>query len=93
MTHHVRAPTFPAGERGGHIEHILTAQLFFFLRDIGHRHQHHDPNTDTVVDLWKDNPNDPFDWNQSVPFPPILNAHGKGGFLDTRKALCFRREN
>lgn len=35
-----------------HVEHILAAQLFFFLKDIGHRHQHHDARTDTIVDLY-----------------------------------------
>lgn len=29
----------------------LCSQLFFFLRDISHRHQHHDYTTDTVIDL------------------------------------------
>ncbi len=43
MTHHANAPTFPGGQSGQHIEHILTAP-------------------DTIVDLWEDNPSDPFDW-------------------------------
>jgi uncharacterized membrane protein len=42
-----------------HIAHIISAQLFFFLKDLGHRHQHHDPRTDTITDLWRvDNDND-----------------------------------
>lgn len=38
---------------------LLSAQFFYFLRDIGHRHQHHDPSSDTLVELYplsKDNP-------------------------------------
>jgi hypothetical protein len=63
MTVNMNAPRIPSTQpRRDHIRHILAAQIFFFLRDIGHRHQHHDPNTDTIVDLWPDNPNDPFEW-------------------------------
>lgn len=43
-------PKLPAHRK--HVEHILAAQLFFFLKDIGHRHQHHDSRTDTIVDLY-----------------------------------------
>lgn len=35
------APALPTVEPSrSHITHILTSQIFFFLRDIGHRHQH-----------------------------------------------------
>ena len=30
----------------------LSAQIFYFLKDIGHHHQHHDRHTDTVTDLY-----------------------------------------
>lgn len=30
------------------------AQCFYFLRDIVHRHQHHSPATDTLIDLYKE---------------------------------------
>ena len=57
------APTMPsAPEKVRHINHILCSQIFFFLRDIGHRHQHHDPYTDTIVDLYAQEPSDPFKW-------------------------------
>jgi len=39
------------GGRRDYLIHNLAAQLFFFLKDLGHRHQHHHPRTDTVVDL------------------------------------------
>jgi hypothetical protein len=29
----------------------LASQIFFFLKDVGHHHQHHDNRTDTIVDL------------------------------------------
>jgi hypothetical protein len=57
------APRLPNEEpRRTHITHIIAAQIFFFLRDIGHRHQHHDPNTDTIVDLHEADPNDELAW-------------------------------
>lgn len=47
-----KAPALPKDKfHRGHMMHVLSAQLFFFLRDIGHRHQHHDPKTDTISDL------------------------------------------
>lgn len=45
-----RLPDEPTHQR--HVRHILAAQLFFFLKDIGHRHQHHNARTDTIVDLY-----------------------------------------
>ncbi|MCF8470311.1 MAG: peptidoglycan-binding protein [Parvibaculum sp.] len=48
-----QAPSLPTEQaHRTHVQHILAAQLFFFLKDIGHRHQHHDARTDTIVDLY-----------------------------------------
>lgn len=62
------APDLPYdGRERAHIVHIVAAQLFFFLRDIGHRHQHHDPTTDTVVDLHRITDDDhDLDWRLST---------------------------
>jgi len=59
-----KAPAFPKDTPNrGHMMHLLSAQLFFFLRDIGHRHQHHDPKTDTISDLHRiDKVDDDFNW-------------------------------
>jgi hypothetical protein len=39
------------------LEHTICAQLFFFVKDISHRHQHHHPKTDTILDVYrKDHP-------------------------------------
>jgi hypothetical protein len=35
------------------LEHLICAQLFFFIKDIAHRHQHHHPKTDTILDVYK----------------------------------------
>jgi len=38
---------------------LLASQLFFFLKDLGHRHQHHDPSTDQIVSIHETtSPND-----------------------------------
>ena len=36
------------------IERLMSSQLFFFLKDIIHTHQHHDPDLDTITDLHED---------------------------------------
>ena len=33
------------------VEKHVASELFFFLKDVCHRHQHHSPRTDTIVDL------------------------------------------
>lgn len=53
----------PAKER---LAHRLAAQIFYFLRDIGHHHQHHDPSTDTIVDLVRFDGTDDFGWREQV---------------------------
>jgi hypothetical protein len=68
MELHHTAPSLPDAQPArDHVKHILAAQLFFFLRDIGHRHQHHDPYTDTIVDLWPE-AKDPFYWKLQTLF-------------------------
>ncbi len=48
----------------------LSAQSFYFLKDIGHRHQHHNERTDTVTDLHRvsGNPNDDLKWREETLF-------------------------
>lgn len=47
------APTFPTNpELREELFGSVCAQLFFFLKDIAHHHQHHSPFTDTLVDLY-----------------------------------------
>ena len=31
--------------------HSIACQMFYFIKDIIHKHQHHDPSTDTLIDL------------------------------------------
>ncbi|MBM9615020.1 hypothetical protein JWJ90_12090 [Desulfobulbus rhabdoformis] len=48
------APKFPDSPLlKQHVQHLVCSQLFFFLRDIGHRHQHHPSSTDTIIDLYQ----------------------------------------
>jgi hypothetical protein len=57
------APEFPSNNTElKHQRLLLAAQLYFFLRDIGHRHQHHNPRTDTIVDLHELENDDDFTW-------------------------------
>ena len=34
-------------------QHQIVAQHYFFLRDITHKHQHHAPTTDTIIDVYQ----------------------------------------
>lgn len=47
---HNDAPYFGDPE-DQNLVHIVASQVFFFLKDICHNHQHHRPRTDTVIDL------------------------------------------
>lgn len=60
------APTFPE-EIEARLTHIAYSLLYFFLRDIAHRHQHHDPHTDTIVDVYKvTDDNDDYSWRSAT---------------------------
>lgn len=39
-------------EESKSLEHLICAQLFFFIKDISHKHQHHHPKTDTILDIY-----------------------------------------
>ena len=53
LTQAPHCPKFPSEPtKRKHLYHIVCSQLYFFLRDIGHRHQHHHPSTDTIIDLY-----------------------------------------
>lgn len=61
------APPLPDTQgRADHVRHILAAQLFFFLKDIGHRHKHHDNKTDTIVDLYDLDVDNEISWRLST---------------------------
>lgn len=47
------SPRLPGGEFNRiKLMHSLSAQIYFFIKDIGHNHQHHHKTTDTVTDLY-----------------------------------------
>lgn len=57
------APALPDDpDEKRHMKHILAAQLFYFLKDIGHRHKHHKNRTDTIVDVYEIEENNDLDW-------------------------------
>lgn len=55
------APEYPSGI----LLSTVSAQLFSFLRDVGHKHQHHHPTTDTIVDLHELSIDD-YHWRQKT---------------------------
>lgn len=57
----------------------LAAQLFFFLKDIGHVHQHHHGETDTIVDIYLVEQDDD-DWQQNTLYALY------------RKIIAFKRD-
>ncbi|CAK0750858.1 hypothetical protein CCP2SC5_1710005 [Azospirillaceae bacterium] len=50
------------------IVHMLCSQLFYFLKDISHNHQHHSKSTDTIVDLIECHTHDDFLWRRETLF-------------------------
>ena len=74
------APALPTDLNGKkYFLHIVCSQLFFFLRDIGHTHQHHNDTTDTIVDLYPIKDDDDVTWRNET-FRSM-----------SRKALTFKR--
>jgi hypothetical protein len=51
--------------------HYLASQAFFFLKDITHRHQHHEPARDTIVDLYHWINNDETCWQRATYYSLI----------------------
>jgi hypothetical protein len=72
------APQFPAD--AARLTHMLAAQIFFFLKDLGHRHQHHDQKTDTIVDLYEIDTDDDTGWRRST----LYNIY--------RKVIIYKRD-
>lgn len=63
----VNAPKFPQDRnRRNRLFHAVIEQLYYFLRDIGHRHQHHHPTTDTIIGVHKSE--DETEWRLATLF-------------------------
>lgn len=60
------------------VQHVAS-EAFFFLKDFFHAHQHHNPRTDTIVDLYEHDGVDGVDW---------INETLRGLY---RKVLDFKR--
>lgn len=56
-----------AKARGDDYERYLAEQAYFFLRDIAHAHQHHEPQTDTLISLQERDANDTA-WRNNILF-------------------------
>lgn len=61
------APVLPqtSKEKDDAISYVMS-QMYYFLRDIGHRHQHHDPKTDTLTRLYEKG--DDIEWKRQTLF-------------------------
>ena len=56
-----------AKARGVDYERYLAEQAYFFLRDVAHAHQHHEPQTDTLLGLQETDPAD-IEWRNRLLF-------------------------
>jgi hypothetical protein len=57
------APRLPEDpQRREQIIHSLAAQIYVFIKNISHHHQHHDPTTDIIIDLHTLSANDDLSW-------------------------------
>jgi len=69
------------------LELHIAGEVFFFMRDLCHRHQHHHPQTDTLVDLYETT-NDNVGWiNETLRglYKSILE-YKRINHFDTRSA-------
>jgi hypothetical protein len=101
-------PQFPSNTiRFDNFLHRLAAQLFFFLKNIGHRHQHHEPGSDTIVDLHRILNGDDITWRQNTlysmyrtvieykrnpHFATFNNALGIIAYATTFTELCYEEK-
>ncbi len=63
-------------EQPGNINHASAAQIYFFIRDLFHTHKFHSPDTDTILDVYKNDKN----WKADV------------NYALARKAIALRRQ-
>lgn len=47
---------------------LVASQVFYFLRDIAHNHQHHSPSTDTILDVHRFRESDPNSWVRETSY-------------------------
>jgi hypothetical protein len=57
------SPPYPSGIR----QHAVISQVYSFMRDIAHVHQHHSPSSDTIVDVYSAD-NDDVTWRKNTLF-------------------------
>ena len=75
-------------------EKIVAEQAYYFVKDICHNHQHHDPYTDTVIGLHKDGSKD---WRREVRyclFRKIIQykrAKGQDNLFESLGILAYAR--
>ncbi len=62
-----RASTKQAETIGVDYPRYLSEQAYFFLRDVAHAHQHHEPQTDTLLGLQETDPDDT-EWRNRLLF-------------------------
>lgn len=55
-------------------EQVVASQMFFFIKDIVHRHQHHDASTDTLINLYPFNERDDLHWRWQVIYSLYYQA-------------------
>jgi len=47
-------------------QYLLGSQVYYFLRDVCHRHQHHDSKTDTILNMYESKLSDDFSWRRET---------------------------
>lgn len=68
ITKHKEPVTFPTDEfLKERMFRAISAQVFYFIKDISHHHQHHHKTTDTITDIYPiSSPNDDTEWRAST---------------------------
>lgn len=62
----IDAPKISTEDHHDFMLRAVTSQLFFFLKDISHEHQYHDPRTDTVIDLHDVTETNDINWREKT---------------------------
>ncbi|MFD2233700.1 hypothetical protein [Phaeospirillum tilakii] len=80
-------PKFESEDLKGKYIRIISAQIFFFIKDVSHNHQHHHHGTDTMSDIYpvENDEQSEIGWRQSVlynMYRAVIESKRGGEFIN-----------
>lgn len=91
------APVIDKDNKHPFMQKVTASQLFFFLKDIAHEHQYHDPHTDTIVDIYEIYENDDVVWRKKTLYSlyrkiiEFKRARDTGSVVKSQGTLAYAK--